>query len=159
MVNKYKKEIIINPYVKGEDLSEEQSLQFGTVSKQFQNVNPTTDHWLSSGSGVSGIPFVFVVTKKYASVEISINRGEKEVNEKIFDQLYLKKEEIEKTFGEDLFWERLDERKSCRISSRLEDVNIVNVADWKKIKDFQCDAMPRLDKALRTVVQKVVKEV
>ena len=71
----------------------------------------------------------------------------------------MKKEEIEKTFGEDLFWERLDERKSCRISSRLEDVNIVNVADWKKIKDFQCDAMPRLDKALRTVVQKVVKEV
>ena len=39
---------------------------------------PTTDHWLSSGSGVSGIPFVFVVTKKDASVEISINRGEKE---------------------------------------------------------------------------------
>src|SRR5574344_1833440 len=29
---------------------------FGTISKQFQNINPTTDHWLSCGSGVSGVP-------------------------------------------------------------------------------------------------------
>ena len=133
--------------------------QFATVSKQFQNVNPSTDHWLSGGSGVSGIPFTFAVTKKYASVEISINHGDKEINEKIFDLLYEKKDEIEKTFGEPLFWERLDEKKSCRISSRLEDVNIVNLDDWQKIKDFQCDAMPRLDKALRQLVQKVAKEV
>ena len=55
--------------------------------------------------------------------------------------------------------ERLDEKNSCRISSRLEDVNIVNLDDWQKIKDFQCDAMPRLDKALRQLVQKVAKEV
>ena len=133
--------------------------QFATVSKQFQNVNPSTDHWLSGGSGVSGIPFTFVVTKKYASVEISINHGDKEVNEKIFDLLYAKKDEIEKTFGAPLLWERLDEKKSCRIGSHLEEVNIANPDDWQKIKDFQCDAMPRLDKALRSLVQKVAKEV
>ncbi len=50
--------------------------QFSSLSKQFQNVNPTTDHWISCGSGISGIPFSFVVTKSYASVEILINRGE-----------------------------------------------------------------------------------
>lgn len=131
--------------------------QFATKSKQFLNVNPGNDHWLSGGSGVSGIPFSFVVTKTYCSVEISINHGDKEDNEKIFDYLYAKKDEIENTFGGKLLWERLEEKKSCRISCRLEGVNIVELDDWKKMKDFQCDAMPRLDKALRSELQKAVK--
>ena len=133
--------------------------QFITVSKQFQNVNPSTDHWLSGGSGVSGIPFTFACTMKYASVEVSINHGDKEENEKIFDLLYAQKDVIEASFGEPLLWERLDEKKSCRISSRLEGVNIVDMDDWQKIKDFHCDAMPRLDKALRTAIQATVKAI
>ncbi len=133
--------------------------QFNSVSKQFQNVNPTDDHWLSGGSGVSGVSFSFVVTKNYASVEISINHGEKEVNERIFDILYAQKDAIETVFNAPLLWERLDEKKSCRISARLEDVNIVNQEDWQKMKDFQCDAMPRLDKALRMAIQKAAKDI
>lgn len=133
--------------------------RFNGVSKQYQNVNPSTDHWLSSGSGVSGIPFNFVVTKSYASVDISINHGEKEDNEKIFDLLFAQKDEIEKVFGDKLCWERLDLKKSCRVSYRLEDVNIMNLDDWQKITNFHCDAMPRLDKALRSVLNKVVKEI
>lgn len=131
--------------------------QFATKSKQFLNVNPGNDHWLSGGSGVSGIPFSFVVTKTYCNVEISINHGDKEVNERIFDFLYAKKEEIENVFGGELLWERLDEKKTCRISCRLDGVNILETDDWQKMKDFQCDAMPRLDKALRVELQKAAK--
>ena len=132
--------------------------RFLTVSKQFQNVNPSTDHWLSGGSGVSGISFTFVVTRKYASVELNINHGEKELNEKIFDKLHAEKAEIENEFGDALSWERMDAKKSCRVSCRLDGVNIMDLAEWQKIIDFQCDAMPRLDNVLRTRVQKAVKE-
>lgn len=72
---------------------------------------------------MSGIPFSFVVTKTYCNVEISINHGDKEVNERIFDFLYAKKKEIENVFGGELLWERLDEKKTCRISCRLDGVN------------------------------------
>lgn len=133
--------------------------QFSKVSKQFQNVNTSTEHWISGGSGVSGILFIFTVTKKHASVELFINHGEKEVNEQIYDILYAQKVQIEGVFGEPLLWERLDGNKSCRISSRLEDVNIVDIDDWQRIKDFQCDAMSRLDKALRSAIQKATKGV
>lgn len=131
--------------------------KFNSISKQFQNVNPSTDHWLSSGSGVSGIPFSFVVTKTYVSVEVLINHGDKEINEVIFDLLYNNRDKIEQEFGSELYWQRLDEKKSCRISYRLEDVNITNYDDWDKIKEFQCNAMVHLDKALRSEICKAVK--
>ena len=133
--------------------------QYATVSKQFQNVSPSTDHWLSCGSGVSGVPFSFVITKTYAGVDISINHGTQEVNEAIYEKLLSQKDDIEKAFGGSLKWEKLEEKKSCRISCRLEDVNITDMDDWQKMKDFHCDAMPRLDKALRAVLQKAAKEV
>lgn len=133
--------------------------RFNGVSKQFQNVNPSTDQWLSSGSGVSGIPFTFVVTKNYISVELLINRGNKEMNEKIFDVLYGTKNELEKDFGNELTWEKLDEKKSCRVSYRMENADITDCENWEKFKEFQCDAMVRFDKTMRQAVSKAVKEI
>lgn len=40
----------------------------------------------------------------------------------------------------------------------LDDVNITDLDDWQKIKDFHCDAMPRLEKALRLEIGKAVKD-
>ena len=91
-------------------------------------------------------------------MELNINHGEKELNEKIFDKLHAEKAEIENEFGDALSWERMDAKKSCRVSCRLDGVNIMDLAEWQKIIDFQCDAMPRLDNVLRTRVQKAVKE-
>lgn len=132
--------------------------EFIKHSTIFQNVNGTTDHWISAGSGVSGIPFSFVITKKYASVEMSIYAGTKEENKEIYDRLYEVKEDIEKDFGQELEWERLDDKKTCRITSRLYDVDCTNIDDWNKMIKFQCDAMPRLYKALHDRTLKVAKK-
>ncbi len=77
----------------------------------------------------------------------------------IFNMLLEHREEIESVFGDELYWQKLEGKKSCRISYRLEDVNVTEPEDWKKMKDFQCDAMIRLDKALRSMINKVVKVV
>lgn len=132
--------------------------KFNTVSKQFQNVNPSTDHWLSGGSGVSGIPFFFVATKNYASVDLSINHGEKEVNEAIYDKLYAQKTAIESEMDCALTWQKLEEKKSCKISIRLENVNVQETDDWDKIIAFHCDAMPKFYKAFHDRLLKTVKE-
>lgn len=127
---------------------------FNKLSFQYKNVSPGTDHWLDSGSGVSGAPFSFVVTKSYAGVEILINKGTKEENEKIFDYLYKDKDNIENLYGEKLIWERLENKKSARIASRIYDVDITNKEDWNKIKEFLCDAMIKFEKALRDNLRK-----
>ena len=122
--------------------------KFNTVSKIYQNVNPGTDHWLSCGSGVSGCVFEFIAATSYADCQLTINVGDQIENKGIFDALFAKKADIEKDFGADLFWERLDEKKSCRISARLEGVNVKDKADLDKMIKFQCDTMPRFYEAL-----------
>ena len=128
--------------------------KFNTFSSQYKNVNPGLDHWLSSGSGVSGAPFSFVVTKSYAAVELLINKGSKEENKKIFDKLLNKKEDIEKSYEAKLTWERLDDKKSSRITDRMFNVDITNRDDWGKIIDFLCQAMVRFEKAIRESLKK-----
>ena len=128
--------------------------EFNKISSQYKNVNPGPDHWLSSGSGVSGCPFNFIVTKNYVSVELSISKTIKEDNKKMFDYLLLNKDEIENAYGYPLIWERLDNRKSSRISDRLLDVNITNKDDWDKIKEFLCERMVKLEKALKEPLKK-----
>lgn len=128
---------------------------FNTMSSQYKNVNPSPDHWLSSGSGVSGSAFNFVVTKSYVSVELLINKGTQEENKKIFDQLFSKKEAIETAYESELIWEKLEDRKSSRITDRLFNVDITNRDDWDKIKDFLCQAMVKFEKALKEPFKKV----
>jgi hypothetical protein len=128
--------------------------EFNKISSQYKNVNPSVDHWLSSGSGVSGCPFNFIVTKNYVSVELAISKTIKEDNKKIFDNLLLNRDVIENAYGYTLVWERLDNRKSSRIGDRLLDVNITNKDDWDKIKEFLCERMVKLEKALKEPLKK-----
>lgn len=133
--------------------------KYNKIQKQFLNVNPSTDHWLSCGSGVSGVPFSFISTTNYAAVEIMINRGEQKINEKIYDRLYELKNEIESDYGGELCWQKLEDKKSCRISARLENVDVRNVDEWDKIIDFHCKAMPQFYLALHDRLNKISKEV
>lgn len=70
---------------------------------------------------------------------------------------YEKKGDIEKTFGGRLLWQRLNEKKTCRIACRLENVDGTNVEQWETIKAFHCDAMTRFYNALKMPLIKAAK--
>jgi serine/threonine protein kinase len=115
------------------------------------NLKPGTRHWLGTGSGVRGLPFTYVIFQREARVEIYIDRGSGKVaeNKQIFNQLYSHKDEIEKTFGGELSWQRLDDKRACRI---CHDMTIGGIrseeSKWPEIHDAMIDAMIRLEKAL-----------
>ncbi len=114
------------------------------------NTSPGIYAWIGAGSGKRGLSYNYVVTYKFGQVELYIDRGkgcEKE-NKRIFDTLRLHRVRIEKCFGDKLKWERLDDRRACRISKRFDRPDLDDPEKWGKLQDDMIDAMIRLEKAL-----------
>ena len=68
--------------------------------------------------------------------EIYIDAGDLDENKMFFDKLYEEKEKIETEFGQELEWERLDNKRACRIavyrSGSIEDSS----EELQKIKEW-----------------------
>jgi hypothetical protein len=116
-------------------------------SQLYQNISPGKESWISAGSGVRGVGFNFGATQRYARAELYIDPGDKADNEALFDRLYADRAAIEGEVGEPLEWERLDNRRACRI--KLETAADVFQRDqWPTMIAFMTDAMVRLERAL-----------
>ena len=74
--------------------------------------------WFSFTSGFAGLGYNSSFARgRRARVELYVDSGEKESNEQLFDGLMKKRESLERELGESLEWERLDEKRACRISA------------------------------------------
>ena len=121
------------------------------------NISPSTAHWIGAGSGIRGLTFNYVTTFKAGQVELYIDRGKnsEDENKKIFDTFHSKCLEIEKDFGDKLNWERLDNRRACRISKRFEYAGLGDSDKRDKLQDDMIKAMIRLEKALKDHIKKL----
>lgn len=125
-----------------------------TKSSLYQNINTSAYHWIGAGSGVRGLGFNFVVTKTYGSAELYIDRGNKEENKFIYDELLKNKDQIEKEFGGSLEWERLDTKRASRIKAGS-DGNVTDKEQWNEMITFMTDNMNKLDQALKGPIKDV----
>ena len=123
-------------------------------SPLFQNISPGKHNWIGTGSGVSKITFNFYASKKIGRAELYIDRGDFEENKKIFDELNDLKDEIERDFGEELVWERLDDKRASRIKSEMS-ANMFITENWSEMIEFMTNKMMLLDKAIRSRLLKV----
>ena len=120
----------------------------------YQNISPGAQHWISAGTGVRGVGLNFVAGKSFARSELYIDRGVKEENEFVFDQLFSHKQEIEDQFGGKLIWQRLDDKRACRVKVEVP-ANIFDKDQWEAMLAFMVDSMTRLEKALKAPLQEV----
>lgn len=113
----------------------------------FNNINPTKDHWLSAGSGLSACPFTMIFSVKEIRVEFYMSRAVSTENKFIFDSLLQHKTAIEDIFGEPLEWQRLDNKKACRIqfSQQVEGYNQEN---WPQMITWLVAHVAKLETAL-----------
>ena len=54
-----------------------------------------------------------------------------------------------------LIWQRLDDKKACRIKCELDNVHYLQEEEWPEIISFLVDAMKRLVRAFREPIQEV----
>ena len=97
------------------------------------------DSWKSFPAGTSGYQYACAFRSgNRFSCELYIDTGDKEENKQRFNTLYQNKEGIENKTGE-LSWERLDDRKACRIAAYTDYTNDQEMLTWgiEKLKIFR----------------------
>ena len=119
------------------------------------NVGASTDNWIPVALGMAGVSINLVVSKRYARVEIFINRGEKDENKKIFDFFFSLKGTIEKDFGDKLIWEKMENNVTSRIKYQLNGVDVSDEKDWEKMNTFLIDGVVRIHNAFKDPVRKL----
>ncbi len=96
--------------------------------------------------------------KNEAQVELYIDRGKErdEENKAIFEKLFNHKEEIEKSFGNQLEWEKLEGKRACRIRKRIKVGGYRDAEEkWPQIHEAMVNDMIRLEEALRPYIKKL----
>ncbi len=117
--------------------------------------SPTKEHWIGAGAGKSGLSFNYVVWLKHrTAVELYIDTGDGEKNKRHFDSLAAKREQIEKRFGRELQWERLDQRRASRVRHVIEEGGLKSEEDnWPHIQDVMITAMGNFVSSLKPHIE------
>ena len=115
-----------------------------SVNGLFAINTPTTDNWIGRAvKGSNGLNCNVIVNFDNCRAEIYINTGDKDRNKSIFDFLYSNKDTIEAKFGEQLTWQRLDDKVTSRI--RIDrDWVYIDTDQRQKIIEFLTTASGKL---------------
>lgn len=114
----------------------------------YQNRSPTKDHWLSGASGNAGCSYNLIFLQNEVRVEVWLATRPPELNKAIFDDLERQKQTIEQAFGASLSWERLNDKKSCRIAYS-QPFDGFNEENWPTMIDWMAEHIVRLEKAFK----------
>lgn len=117
----------------------------------YNNISPSTDHWLSAGSGISAVSYNLIFSKKEIRVELWIAKSSAESNTFAFNWLYEHKALIEKSFGHEMKWEPLPGKKSCRISFATPATSL-DESNWPAMIDWLLVNLTAFEKALEPFI-------
>lgn len=131
------------------------------------NISPGEQSRIATGSGISGLYFIYSLQKSEATAELYIDVGQAvpadkrtSENKMIFDFLHSRKGEVEQSFGGELSWQRLDDKFGCRIAYTTQRGGWgTEESKWPEVHDDMIGAMIRLEKALRPQLEKVRTEI
>lgn len=112
-------------------------------------VSPGEYGWIGAGSGKSGVTFNYTVGQHRCSVELYIDRGQEDENQRIFNALFEHQEEIEQRYGKPLTWEPLEGKRACRITERFDIGGYRDEDRWPEIYETTVEAMVRFEAAVR----------
>lgn len=123
----------------------------------FNNISPNVYSWIGTGAGKSGISYNFIILNNFGGVDIYLDRGknyvEPNINKQRFDQLIRYKEEIEAKMGKSLNWERLEDKRACRISIRFKGLGgLRNKENWDRIHQDMINNMIKLEEVFRDYI-------
>ncbi len=120
-------------------------------AKLHAHITPGFGAWLGTASGTPGLTYWYGVTKTGCSVELYFDKGKgaEQETKYIFDQLQQLQAQIDAAILHPVSWQRLDERRACRIRITLPGGFASPEEEWPAIQTQLVEAMNQLEKALR----------
>ncbi|MBN1459933.1 MAG: DUF4268 domain-containing protein, partial [Armatimonadetes bacterium] len=120
-------------------------------------ISPSQSSWVSTGAGMSGLSYNYVIRRHEAAVELYIDRGKgsDEENRRILESLRQHKADIEQAFGEALEWDWAEGRRACRVRFTIEKRGYADADGWDELQDIMVDAMTRLAAGLSPFLEEV----
>jgi hypothetical protein len=117
-------------------------------------ISPSTATWVGRAAGLRGGVYLnYAIGRTHPRVELYISTGNAARNKEIFDRIHSEKKNIEERFGGALGWERLDDKKDCRIRAELPvRTDIEDEETWPQLRRSMIDVMVRIEGALRPVL-------
>lgn len=122
----------------------------------FANIKPSKENWIGTSArvGITGLYYNYVILMRSSRVELYIDTGNKDKNKAIFDQLYSKREEMERRVGGKIEWQRLEEKRACRIAVLVSNRTGLKDEDkWDRIQNDMVESMMRFGNALESGLQ------
>jgi len=126
-------------------------------TRLFSNITPGYSHWISTGAGKGGVTFNYVIFSESAAVELYVDNDHEDGkgNKLIFDALHNQKAEIESELGASLSWQRLDEKRACRIQWAFSECGLDSPKGWPDLQDKLIDAMIQFEVGIRPRLAKI----
>ena len=112
-------------------------------------------NWIWISSGAVGLGYAYVIRIRDAQVELYIDLRDKKANKRIFDKLKASRKQVESVFGEPIDWQRLDERRACRIRHVIPEGGLRDRERWPRIQEAMIETMVRLEKALGPEIERL----
>lgn len=115
--------------------------------------------WYSFASGYSGITYgMSFALGDRVRVDLYIDQGDEEKNKALFDLIYQDRENIESQFGEKLEWERLDEKRACRIAIYRDGSIEDDPEKLKEIREWSIQKLLKLKDVFHANLKKYLKK-
>jgi len=116
--------------------------------------------WYTFSSGHSGIYYgaCFALGNR-ARVELYIDQGDSEKNKALFDLLFQDKANIESELGNELEWERLDDKRSSRVALYTSGTIESNDETKKQLQNWMSDNLLKFKKVFNTRLKKLLNEI
>lgn len=126
-------------------------------TKLHTNISPGQYNWVGTSAGKRGLGLNYSIRQHSATIELYIDRGtdSDEENKKIFDHFIKHKQSIESEFGSEILWERLENRRACRISKQIIIGGYKDDEKWDELQELMIDNMIKFSNAFKPYIKKI----
>jgi len=121
------------------------------ITRLHETQRPVVQHSSISVRARTGVSFNYIIRRADSRVEFHAEFGER--TEMLFHELQAQRSAIEQSYGRPLHWQERRERKILRVQEIIEGGFLSPEASWPSIQEKLIDAMIRLEKAFRPLLE------